>query len=283
MTQDAAARGDTDAHEKVIEVHGLRNQFGAQVVHENLDLDVYRGEIIGVVGGSGSGKSVLLRSIIGLNRPAAGSVKLLGEEMTRVSDRRRAEIERRCGVLFQNGALFSSLSVADNVMVPMREHFDLPLALMQRLAALKLALAGLQTDAGAKFPSELSGGMVKRAALARSIALDPDILFLDEPTAGLDPIGAAAFDQLILTLRESLGLTVFLITHDLDTLYTICDRVAVISQKRVLVADVLAKVERYDDPWVQDYFQGPRGRSAERAVSNASAKNIAAQAAQMKS
>ncbi|MEO6689199.1 MAG: ATP-binding cassette domain-containing protein, partial [Dokdonella sp.] len=240
MTRDP---GPGDAREKVIEVHGLRNQFGEQVVHENLDLDVYRGEIVGVVGGSGSGKSVLLRSIIGLNRPVAGSVKLLGEEMTKVSDARRAEIERRCGVLFQNGALFSSLSVADNVMVPMREHFDLPSALMQRLAALKIALAGLPVDAGAKFPSELSGGMVKRAALARSIALDPDILFLDEPTAGLDPIGAAAFDQLILTLRESLGLTVFLITHDLDTLYTICDRVAVISQKRVLVADTLAKVE----------------------------------------
>lgn len=283
MTQDAAARGNAGAREKVIEVHGLRNQFGTQVVHENLDLDVYRGEIVGVVGGSGSGKSVLLRSIIGLNRPAAGSVKLLGEEMTRVSDQRRAEVERRCGVLFQNGALFSSLSVADNVMVPLREHFDLSPALMQRLAALKIALAGLPAEAGAKFPSELSGGMVKRAALARSIALDPDILFLDEPTAGLDPIGAAAFDQLILTLRESLGLTVFLITHDLDTLYTICDRVAVISQKRVLVADALAKVERYDDPWVQDYFQGPRGRSAERAVSKARATSNAAQAAPMKS
>jgi phospholipid/cholesterol/gamma-HCH transport system ATP-binding protein len=266
----------TETREKVIEVRGLRNQFGEQVVHDNLDLDVYRGEIVGVVGGSGSGKSVLLRSIIGLNRPAAGSVRLLGEEMTRVSDARRADVERRCGVLFQNGALFSSLSVADNVMVPMREHFDLPLTLMLRLAALKIALAGLPADAGAKVPSELSGGMVKRAALARSLSLDPDILFLDEPTAGLDPIGAAAFDQLILTLRESLGLTVFLITHDLDTLYTICDRVAVISQKRVLVADTLARVERYDDPWVHDYFQGPRGRSAERAVSSARSSAAAA-------
>lgn len=218
--------------EAVIEVRGLRNQFGAQVVHENLDIDVWRGEIVGVVGGSGSGKSVLMRSIIGLNRPAAGSVKLLGVDMMRADDAQRAEVESRCGVLFQNGALFSSLSVLDNVMVPMREHHDLPLPLMQRLAALKLALAGLPADAGAKFPSQLSGGMVKRAALARALALDPDILFLDEPTAGLDPIGAAAFDQLILTLRDSLGLTVFLITHDLDTLYTICDRVAVLSQKR---------------------------------------------------
>ena len=255
-----------NARDTVIEVRGLRNQFGTQVVHDNLDLDVYRGEILGVVGGSGSGKSVLLRSIIGLNQPAAGSVKLLGEEMTRVSDARRAEIERRCGVLFQNGALFSSLSVAENVMVPMREHFRLPQALMERLAALKIGLVGLTIDAGAKLPAELSGGMIKRAALARSLALDPDILFLDEPTSGLDPIGAAAFDELILTLRESLGLTVFLITHDLDTLYTVCDRVAVISQKRVLVADTLARVERYDDAWVREYFRGPRGRSAEAAA-----------------
>lgn len=250
----------------IIEVRDLHNQFGTQVVHDHLDLDVYRGEILGVVGGSGSGKSVLLRSIIGLNRPASGTITLFGEEMAGVSDARRSEIEQRCGVLFQNGALFSSLSVADNVMVPMREHFDLPQALMDRLAALKIGLTGLPGDAGAKFPSQLSGGMIKRAALARCLALDPDVLFLDEPTAGLDPIGAAAFDQLILTLRESLGLTVFLITHDLDTLYTICDRVAVISQKRVLVADTLERVENYDDAWVREYFQGPRGRAAEGAA-----------------
>lgn len=255
----------------IIQVRGLRNQFGAQVVHENLDLDVHRGEIIGVVGGSGSGKSVLMRSIIGLNRSAAGSVNLLGVEMSRASDAQRSQIEQRCGVLFQNGALFSSLSVADNVMVPMREHFRLPLDLMQRLAELKIALAGLPAGTGAKFPAQLSGGMVKRAALARAISLDPDLLFLDEPTAGLDPIGAAAFDQLILTLRQSLGLTVFLITHDLDTLYTICDRVAVLSRKRVLVCDTLDKVERCDDAWVQDYFQGPRGRSAELAARKAQA------------
>jgi len=255
--------------ETVIEVRGLRNQFGAQVVHENLDLDVYRGEVIGVVGGSGSGKSVLMRSIIGLNRPAAGSVRMLGTDMMRASDAQRRAVETRCGVLFQNGALFSSLTVADNVMAPMREHHDLPLALMQRLAAMKIALAGLPPEAGAKFPSQLSGGMVKRAALARALALDPDILFLDEPTAGLDPIGAAAFDQLILTLRDALGLTVFLITHDLDTLYTICDRVAVLSRKRVLVAGPIAEVENCDDAWVHEYFQGPRGRAAERASERA--------------
>ena len=260
--------------EKIIEVHGLRNQFGAQVVHENLDLDVYKGEILGVVGGSGSGKSVLLRSIIGLNKPTAGSVKVFGQEVSRLSDRERTAIEQRCGVLFQNGALFSSLTVTENVMVPMREHHDLPESLTIRLAALKIALAGLPAEAGAKYPSELSGGMVKRAALARALALDPDILFLDEPTAGLDPIGAAAFDQLILTLRESLGLTVFLITHDLDTLYTICDRVAVIAKKRVLIADTLDKVERFDEPWVQEYFQGPRGRAAQDAATNARRRGL---------
>src|SRR5690606_24020164 len=215
----------------VISIRGLRNQFGATVVHENLDLDVHRGEILGVVGGSGSGKSVLMRSIIGLNRPAAGSIRVFGEELLGVDDAERSRIERRFGVLFQNGALFSSMTVADNVMLPSREHPDLPEALMDRLAALKIPLPSLPAQAGAKVPAELSGGMVKRAALARALALDAELLFLDEPTAGLDPIGAAAFDELILTLRESLGLTVFIITHDLDTLYTICDRVAVLAKK----------------------------------------------------
>jgi len=257
---------EAEAPEVMVEVRGLRNQFGAQVVHEHLDFELRRGEIIGVVGGSGSGKSVLLRSIIGLNTPAAGSVKLLGIEMTSASADLRNEAKRRCGVLFQNGALFSSLTVAENTILPMREHHHLSLALMQRFAALKIALVGLPEDAGAKYPSELSGGMIKRAALARAISLDPDILFLDEPTAGLDPVSAAGFDQLILTLRDSLGLTVLLITHDLDTLYTTCDRVAVLAQKRVLVSDTLDVVARYDDPWVQAYFQGPRGRAAEQAA-----------------
>jgi phospholipid/cholesterol/gamma-HCH transport system ATP-binding protein len=254
--------------EPVIRIRGLRNQFGDQVVHENLDLDVQRGEIIGVVGGSGSGKSVLLRAIIGLGHPAAGSIRLFGEEVSTLSDAKRAMIERRCGVLFQNGALFSSLTVAENVAVALTEHHDLDESIVAKLARLKIALAGLPLEASDKFPSQLSGGMVKRAALARSLALDPDILFLDEPTAGLDPIGAAAFDQLILTLRDSLGLTVFLITHDLDTLYTICDRVAVLAQKRILVAGPLEAVEKTDDAWVQEYFQGPRGRAAQRASAN---------------
>lgn len=246
----------------VIQVRGLVNRFGSQIVHQDLDLDVHEGEILGVVGGSGSGKSVLMRSIIGLRRPQHGSIRVLGEDLLAGTPARRSALESRFGVLFQNGALFSSLSVADNVMVPMREHHDIPLATMQELAEIKLALAGLPPGTGAKFPSELSGGMVKRTALARALALDPAILFLDEPTAGLDPIGAAAFDRLILTLRASLGLTVFLITHDLDTLYTICDRVAVLSQKRVLVAGPIDEVAACDDPWVQDYFHGPRGRTA---------------------
>ena len=257
----------------VIEVRGLRNQFGSQVVHDDLDLSVRRGEIIGVVGGSGTGKSVLMRSIIGLLQPAAGSVEVFGQQMIGATDEVRREVERRCGVLFQNGALFSSLTVAENVEVPLIEHHDLPQALIDRLSALKIGLVGLPRSAGEKYPSELSGGMVKRAALARALALDPDLLFLDEPTAGLDPIGAAAFDQLILTLRNSLGLTVFLITHDLDTLYTICDRVAVLSQRRVLVADKLDVVENFDDPWIQEYFHGPRGRAAQTATTAAAARS----------
>ncbi|TAN05848.1 MAG: ATP-binding cassette domain-containing protein [Rhodanobacteraceae bacterium] len=250
------------ARDTVVEVRGLRSQFGAQVVHENLDLDVYRGEILGVVGGSGSGKSVLLRAILGLRRPAAGSVTLFGENLHDLPPDRRVAIESRCGVLFQNGALFSSLTVSENVRVPLMEHTDLSLADALRVAALKIALADLAPEVRHKYPSELSGGMKKRAALARALALDPEIVFLDEPTSGLDPIAAAAFDQLIRTLRDALGLTVFMITHDLDSLHAICDRVAVIAHKRVVVADTLDKVQRFDDPWVREYFQGPRGRAA---------------------
>ncbi len=255
------------SEDAVIRVRGLRNQFGAQVVHENLDLDVRRGEILGVVGGSGSGKSVLMRSIIGLNRPREGEVALFGENVAAMGADERARIDRRCGVLFQYGALFSSLTVAENVQAPMRELHCLSEGRTANLAALKLVLAGLPASAGAKYPSQLSGGMVKRAALARALALDPELLFLDEPTAGLDPIGAAAFDQLLLTLRDALGLTVFLITHDLDTLYTICDRVAVLSQRRVLAIDTLAAVASHPDPWIQDYFHGPRGRAAQSSMS----------------
>ena len=255
-----------NATENIVEVRGLRNQFGSQVVHDNLDLDVRRGEILGVVGGSGTGKSVLLRSIVGLKKPEAGSVRVFGQDMLTLPVAQRRALEQRFGVLFQKGALFSSLTVSENVALPLIEHTGLSAAQAQPLALLKIALAGLPADAADKYPSDLSGGMVKRAALARALALDPDILFLDEPTAGLDPIGAAAFDQLILTLRDALGLTVFLVTHDLDTLYTITDRVAVLSQKRVLVNDTLAKVAAVNDAWIRDYFHGPRGRAALQAV-----------------
>ncbi len=249
----------------VIEVRGLHTQFGQQLVHEGLELDVQRGEILGVVGGSGSGKSVLLRTLIGLNRPQAGSVRLFGQDLLALPLGPRQALERRLGVLFQQGALFSSLTVAENVALPLIEHAGLSTRDAARLAALKIALAGLPAGAANKYPADLSGGMIKRAALARALALDPDILLLDEPTAGLDPIGAAAFDQLILTLRDALGLTVFMVTHDLDTLHAIADRIAVLAQRRVLVTGTLDQVAASDDAWVHDYFHGPRGRAALRS------------------
>lgn len=258
----AAPASTLATYSNVIEVRDLVNRFGAQTVHEHLDLDVRRGEILGVVGGSGTGKSVLLRSIVGLQRPTSGMVKVLGEDLMALPPARREQIERRFGMLFQNGALFSSQTVIENVAMPLVENAGLLRADAMALARQKLALAGLPSITETKSPSELSGGMVKRAALARAIALDPAILFLDEPTAGLDPVSASAFDQLLLTLRASLGLTVYLITHDLDTLYSICDRVAVLAQKRVLVVGPLSEVEKFDDPWVQSYFHGPRGRAA---------------------
>ncbi|SEH90826.1 ABC transporter ATP-binding protein [Pseudomonas asplenii] len=252
--------------EAVIQVRRLCNRFGPQSVHEHLDLDLYKGEIMAVVGGSGTGKSVLMRSIIGLRQPSDGQVRVFGQDLPSLSERARSQIERRFGVLFQQGALFSSLTVVENVALPLIEHAGLSRADAEHLACVKLALAGLPLSAANKYPASLSGGMIKRAALARALALDPDILFLDEPTAGLDPIGAAAFDQLILTLRDALGLSVFLITHDLDTLYTITDRVAVLAQKRVLVADAIERVAETDDPWIHEYFHGPRGRAAYAAA-----------------
>lgn len=252
------------ATETSIEIRGLRNQFGSQVVHENLDLDVRRGEILGVVGGSGSGKSVLMRTILGLRQPQAGQIRVLGERLDQSAGLER--LRRRTGVLFQDGALFSSLSVQENVEVPLKKHYPkLSSGLRQDLALLKIRLAGLSAEAGPKLPSELSGGMRKRAGLARALALDPELLFLDEPTAGLDPIGAAAFDELLRTLQQALGLTVFLITHDLDTLYSICDRVAVLGERRILITGSLDQVEQFDQEWVQNYFHGPRARAARQA------------------
>jgi len=253
--------------EVVICVRGLTNRFGEQLVHENLDLDVRRGEILGVVGGSGTGKSVLMRSIIGLQYPDAGEVKVFGESMIGREDTEARNIRRRWGVLFQGGALFTTLSVAENVQVPIREYFPrIEPELLDEIAAYKVAMTGLPPDAGPKFPSELSGGMRKRAGLARSLALDPELLFLDEPTAGLDPIGAAAFDDLIKSLKETLGLTVFLITHDLDTLHAICDRVAVLADRQVVAVGTIPELLALDHPWIQEYFNGPRGRAAQDAA-----------------
>lgn len=254
----------------VVSVRGLTNQFGEQVVHRNLDLDVRRGEILGVVGGSGTGKSVLLRSIIGLNRPAAGRVSVLGTALETADDAARRRLERRWGVLFQDGALFSSLTVSQNVEIVLNEHTDLGPQLRRELAALKIALVGLPLEAGAKYPSELSGGMRKRAGLARALAMDPEILFLDEPTAGLDPIGAAGFDALIGSLSRTLGLTVFLVTHDLDTLHAITDRIAVLADRRVIRCAPLAELALDPHPWIQSYFAGPRGRLA--AISHDAAR-----------
>ncbi len=248
--------------ENMIEVRGLKTQFDDVVIHENLDLDVRKGEIIGVVGGSGSGKSVLMRAIIGLKRPSAGVVKIFGEDYYRANEAERRAIEQRWGVLFQGGALFSSMTVAQNVMAPINEHLHLPKLLTEDIAALKISMSGLSADAGDKFPSELSGGMNKRAGIARALALDPEIVFLDEPTAGLDPIGASNFDELIVNLKESLGLTVFMVTHDLDTLHAACDRVAVLAEKRVIVCGPIEDVRNADHPWIREYFSGPRGRAA---------------------
>ncbi len=249
----------------VIRIEGLVTGFGDQLVHDGVDLELRRGEILGLVGGSGTGKSVLMRAVLGLQPMRAGSVSLFGEPPG--DGDASADLNRRCGVLFQGGALFSTLSVAENVQVPLREHHPgLSPELLDRLAARKIALSGLPADAAFKYPAELSGGMRKRAGLARALALDPELLFLDEPTAGLDPIGAANFDLLIRDLKDALGLSVFLITHDLDTLYAICDRVAVLAERRVIAIGTIDELLALDHPWIQDYFRGPRGRAAATAA-----------------
>ncbi|MCB2057665.1 MAG: ATP-binding cassette domain-containing protein [Novosphingobium sp.] len=255
-----------------IVVEDLCNAFGEHVIHEGLSLKVRRGEIIGVVGGSGAGKSVLMRSIIGLQQPRAGSIKVFGQEMTHGLPHGDIDVRSRWGVLFQGGALFSTLTVAENVEVPLRKFYpEIGDALRREIARYKVMLSGLPAEAADKFPSELSGGMKKRAGLARALALDPELLFLDEPTAGLDPIGAAAFDALTGELQDTLGLTVFLITHDLDTLHEICDRVAVIADKRVIAVGTIPELLTIDHPWIQEYFNGPRGRAAEAASHRAKA------------
>lgn len=247
-----------------IRVRGVRNVFGDHVIHDGLDLEVRKGEIIGVVGGSGTGKSVLMRTIIGLQTPESGEVEVLGQSITDARDDADIDIRSRWGVLFQGGALFSTLTVAENVEVPLREFYpEISDVLRHEIARYKVLLSGLPPEATSKYPSELSGGMRKRAGLARALSLDPELLFLDEPTAGLDPIGAAAFDKLILQLQHTLGLTVFLITHDLDTLYEICDRVAVIADQKVIAVGTIPELLALDHPWIQEYFNGPRGRAAQ--------------------
>jgi phospholipid/cholesterol/gamma-HCH transport system ATP-binding protein len=262
---DGGGQGPTNGHaaparrESIIRVRGLKVGFGEKLVMNGLDLDLYRGEVLGFVGASGAGKSVLTRAILGLVPKRAGTIEVYGQDIDAMTHAERDLIEQRWGVLFQQGALFSNLTVKQNVQAPMREHLGISTRLRDELAMLKIALVGLPPDAAAKYPSELSGGMIKRAALARALALDPDILFLDEPTSGLDPIGAGEFDDLIATLQKTLDLTVFMVTHDLDSLYAICDRVAALGQGRVIAVGPIADLLRAEDPWLKAYFHGKRG------------------------
>lgn len=255
-----------DEPERLVEVRGLLSQFGDRVIHENLDLDLERGEVLGVVGGSGSGKTVLLNSIIGLKEPEGGTIRIFGHDRAELTKAQEADIERRTGILFQQGALFSSLSVIDNVAAPLIEHTGLSRDVIRELAEMKIAMVGLKPEAHHLKPAELSGGMRKRVGLARALALDPELLFLDEPTAGLDPIGAGAFDDLIRQLSNDLGLTVFMITHDLDSLYAITDKVAVVADKRIVAKAPVRELEQSDHPWIREYFLGPRGRAGKKAA-----------------
>ncbi|MEO6388218.1 MAG: ATP-binding cassette domain-containing protein [Croceibacterium sp.] len=275
---DHEIRGDVidEARDDVVEdftgefpivIDGLRNTFGEQVIHENLSLKVKRGEVLGVVGGSGTGKSVLMRSIIGLQIPDEGTIEVFGKNTIGAEPDEESSVRSRWGVLFQGGALFSTLTVAENVEVPLKQFFpEIDAELRHEIARFKIIMSGLPEDAVSKYPSELSGGMKKRAGLARALALDPELLFLDEPTAGLDPIGAANFDSLTRELADTLGLTVFLITHDLDTLYAICDRVAVLADGEVIGVGTIPELLEMDHPWIQEYFNGPRSRAARDSV-----------------
>jgi phospholipid/cholesterol/gamma-HCH transport system ATP-binding protein len=254
------------AHDVVISVRDIVNRFGAQTVHDGISFDVRAGEVFGIVGGSGSGKSVLLKTMLGLRQPDAGAVELEGRDITRLSDRELRDVKRRYGVTFQHGALFTSLTVRENVILPVVEALQLEEATLRSLAELRLRMVGLPVATGDKYPAQLSGGMVKRAALARALALDPVLLFLDEPTAGLDPIAAAAFDELVLYLRRTLGLTVVMVTHDLDTLARTCDRVAVLVEAKVIV-DTLEGIVRNEHPWIREYFHGARGRLVDMEAS----------------
>ena len=256
-----AARQPGETADAIIRVRDLVVGFGERLILRNLDLDVFRGEVLGFVGGSGQGKSVLTKAVLGLVPPRSGTIELFGRDLAQCDDNDRKALERRYGVMFQGGALFSGLTVKQNVQMPMREHLDLSARLMDELALLKIELVGLPRDAADKFPSELSGGMIKRAALARALALDPELVFLDEPTSGLDPIGAAEFDELIETLQRTLGLTVFMVTHDLDSLYAICDRIAALADGKVIAAGPMETMLASEHPWLRAYFHGKRARA----------------------
>lgn len=256
-----SADGERDI---ILSVKGLTVSFGTHTVLDHLDLDIYRGEILGFVGASGAGKSVLMRTVLRLLPKKSGTITILGSEYDKVSEEERMVLDTRLGVLFQHGALFSALTVRENIQVPMREYLNLPQEMMDELARLKIDMVGLAPEAADKYPSELSGGMIKRAALARALALDPDLVFLDEPTSGLDPIGAAEFDNLIAKLRDTLGLTVYMVTYDLDSLFSVCDRIAVLGKKKVLVEGTIEDMLACDDEWVKSYFRGKRARSIVR-------------------
>lgn len=255
-------------NDPVISVRDVTVAFGKSVILDKLDLDIYRGEVLGFIGPSGSGKSVLMRTILGLNHKRSGKIELFNQNVDRLSERQKMAVDMRMGVLFQQGALFSALTVLENIQVPMREYLDLSPRLMNELARLKIDLVGLKADTADKYPSELSGGMIKRAALARALALDPEVVFLDEPTSGLDPIGAADFDDLIANLRDTMGLTVYMVTHDLDSLFAICDRIAILGNKKVMVDGTVEELLKFDDPWVQSYFNGKRARNIDLNAAN---------------
>jgi phospholipid/cholesterol/gamma-HCH transport system ATP-binding protein len=257
---------NTPDSDVILRVSGVTVAFGGRKVLDNLDLDVRRGEILGFVGASGAGKSVLMRAILGLTKRQSGAIEVFGQNYDALDEGAKMAVDQRIGVLFQQGALFSALTVLENIQVPMREYLDLDARLMDELARLKIDLVGLPQDAAEKLPSQLSGGMVKRAALARALALDPELLFLDEPTSGLDPIGAADFDELIVTLRDTLGLTVYMVTHDLDSLFSVCDRIAVLGEKRVLVEGDIDAMLESEHEWVKSYFRGKRARQIVRSA-----------------
>ncbi|TCU25835.1 phospholipid/cholesterol/gamma-HCH transport system ATP-binding protein [Rhizobium azibense] len=261
MNGQQSEPGEEKERDIVLSARDVTVGFGSKIVLDKLNLNIYRGEILGFVGASGTGKSVLMRTILRLLPRRSGTIEILGQNFDKLDENQRNALDMRLGVLFQQGALFSSLTVRENIQVPMREYLDLPKSLMDELAHLKIRLVGLAADAADKYPSELSGGMIKRAALARALALDPELVFLDEPTSGLDPIGAAEFDELIARLRDTLGLTVYMVTHDLDSLFSVCDRIAVLGHKRVMVEGTIDDMLAFDDPWVQAYFKGKRARS----------------------